>query len=211
MFVLSRLITLGIIFSWFTVETVANTYKPNKRKEQQQTQSTTNRGCGKSVAQFQVLAPSDHIGKTTSKEPTFIFWFSELPENPLNISVTQPSVADPLWRSTLKVDKKGIVSLQLPQSVSLKNEEFYVLTAELPMPTTCSVATDSSSFVRVVFQKVTLTNKLSNSESNSFSEKGIWYDALAENLTSPTKFTELLEQVGISLPNTPTPLTNHHD
>ena len=129
----------------------ANTYKPSKRHEQQQTQSTTNRGCSQSVAQFQILAPSDHIGKTASMQPTFLFWFDEFPESPLKISLTQPLMAAPLWQEEVKIPEKGLFWLKVPEYLPLKDGD-YVLTAEIA----CSIQEDSSSFMRIAFRKVSL-------------------------------------------------------
>ncbi len=175
-------------------EVFANTYKPDKRHEQQQTQSTTNRGCSESLAQFQILAPSDHIGYTALKQPTFLFWWHEVPSSSLKISLTQPLVESPLWEKELEVQQKGLLELKLPQSLKL-NDGDYVLTAEL----SCSSQADSSSFIRIAFSKVSLNEDFS---PNSLAERGIWYDALAESLTkSKTEFQQLLEQIGIILPN----------
>ncbi|ACB54275.1 hypothetical protein cce_4929 [Crocosphaera subtropica ATCC 51142] len=175
-------------------EVFANTYKPDKRYEQQQTQSTTNRGCRESVAQFQILAPSDHIGKTALKQPTFLFWWYEVPSSSLKISITQPLVESPLWEKPLEVEQKGLLRLKLPESLKLKNGD-YVLTAELP----CSSQADGSSFIRIAFRKVSLNE---GDSSKSLAERGIWYDALVESLkTSKTEFHQLLEQIGIILSN----------
>ncbi|MGK7895775.1 MAG: DUF928 domain-containing protein [Xenococcus sp. (in: cyanobacteria)] len=171
-----------------------NTYKPSKRHEQQQTQSTTNRGCSQSVAQFQILAPSDHIGKTASMQPTFLFWFDEFPESPLKISLTQPLMAAPLWQEEVKIPEKGLFLLKVPEYLPLKDGD-YVLTAEIP----CSIQEDSSSFMRIAFRKVSLEEV---DTSKSVAENGIWYDALIEAWkTSKTDFEQLLEQVGIVLPD----------
>lgn len=175
-------------------EVFGNTYKPDKRHEQQQTQSTTNRGCSESVAQFQILAPSDHIGKTALKQPTFLFWWHEVPSSSLKISITQPLVESFLWEKQLEVEQKGLLRLKLPESLKLKDGD-YVLTAELP----CSSQADGSSFIRIAFRKVALNEEDSN---KSLAERGIWYDALIESLkTSKTEFHQLLEQIGMILPN----------
>ena len=172
----------------------ANTYKPSKRHEQQQTQSTTNRGCTQSVTQFQILAPSDHIGKTASVQPTFLFWFDEFPESPLKISLTQPLMAAPLWQEEVKIPEKGLFWLKVPEYLPLKDGD-YVLTAEIA----CSIQEDSSSFMRIAFRKVSLEEV---DISKSVAENGIWYDALIEAWkTSKTDFEQLLEQVGIVLPD----------
>ena len=172
----------------------ANTYKPSKRHEQQQTQSTTNRGCTQSVTQFQILAPSDHIGKTASVQPTFLFWFDEFPQSPLQISLTQPLMTAPLWQEKVNISKKGLFLLKVPQSLPLRDGN-YVLTAEIP----CSTQEDSSSFMRIAFRKVSLEEV---EPQKSLAENGIWYDALLSAwTTSKTDFEQLLEQVGIVLPD----------
>ncbi|MEL4897773.1 DUF928 domain-containing protein, partial [Crocosphaera sp. Alani8] len=157
------------MLSLSTFELSANTYKPDKRQEQQQTQSTTNRGCKENIAQFKILAPSDHIGTTALERPTFMFWWDEVPSSELEISLTQPFVANPLWQKKIQVKKEGILKLELPQDVKLEDGN-YVLTGNVP----CSIQDDSSSFVRIAFRKVPSEEI---DASKSAAENGIWFDA----------------------------------
>ncbi len=127
-------------------------------------------------------------------QPTFLFWFDEFPESPLKISLTQPLMATPLWQEEVRIPEKGLFLLKVPEYLPLKDGN-YVLTAEIP----CSIQEDSSSFMRIAFRKVSLEEV---DTSKSVAENGIWYDALIEAWkTSKTDFEQLLEQVGIVLPD----------
>ncbi len=190
---LTSLSTIFIILIVMNLKSVANTYKPEQREEQQQTQSTTNRGCSQSVARFQLLAPSTLIGKTTLEQPIFFFWISHPSQHELKISVTQPFVETALWESRMNLEKPGFFPLKMPKYLELKDDEYYILTAELP----CSEQADSGSFIRVVFQKVAFKN---TTPSKSLAEPEFWYDDLVESFQeSSTEFEHLLNQMGIHL------------
>ena len=127
-------------------------------------------------------------------QPTFLFWFDEFPESPLKISLTQPLMAAPLWQEEVKIPEKGLFWLKVPEYLPLKDGD-YVLTAEIA----CSIQEDSSSFMRIAFRKVSLEEV---EPPQSLAENGIWYDALLSAwTTSKTDFEQLLEQVGIVLPD----------
>ncbi|MGH2415809.1 MAG: DUF928 domain-containing protein [Microcystaceae cyanobacterium] len=190
------------------------TYKPpTNRKQQQQAQSATTRGCGKESAQLRVLAPSDRVAVTVSAEPTFLIYVSRKPNYPLEISLTRPYVTQTLWKSTQIIEREGIFRVTLPESLKLEENIDYILTAALP----CALNNpDSSVFVRVVFQKISLSDKnrsqassnLVGTQERQFDSKqgeflaanGIWYDALFWSYkNSPSDFQSLLNQGGIQL------------
>ena len=103
-------------------------------------------------------------------------------------------MAAPLWQEEVKIPEKGLFLLKVPEYLPLKDGN-YVLTAEIP----CSIQEDSSSFMRIAFRKVSLEEV---DISKSVAENGIWYDALISAWkTSKTDFEQLLEQVGIVLPD----------
>ena len=103
-------------------------------------------------------------------------------------------MAAPLWQEQVKISEKGLFLVKVPQYHLLKDGD-YVLTAEIP----CSTQEDSSSFMRIAFRKVSLEEV---EPPQSLAENGIWYDALLSAwTTSKTDFEQLLEQVGIVLPD----------
>lgn len=198
---------IAISLSFFTTNTALAqlTYRPSSsRQQQQQTQSATTRGCGSSVAQLQLLAPGDRVAVTVSKHPTFLLSVSDVPDYPLEISLTRPHAAETLWQTSKIIKRKGIFSIKLPESVKLQNNTDYILTVKL----LCDLLDlDSSVFVRAVFEKVGWNRQTFNPDSSldqkqaeSLANQGIWYDTLAWSYeNSPANFQSLLNQAGISL------------
>ncbi len=198
---------IAICLSLLTTHTVLAqlTYRPSSsRQQQQQTQSATTRGCGSSVAQLQLLAPGDRVAVTVSKHPTFLLSVSDMPDSAITVSLTQPHVAETLWKTSRIIKSKGIFSVKLPASVKLQNNTDYILTVELPCDT---LNPDSSVFVRVVFEKVGWARQtfnpdegLNQFQAENLANQGIWYDTLAWSYeNSPSHFQSLLNQAGISL------------
>lgn len=193
-------ITLGLLWSLVcTLPSPAQmNYAEKKSKDQQETSSAAMRGCRRHLPKLQLLAPADQIAVMGQKR-TFLLNLSELPPYPLKFSVLEPYVAEALWRKELKVEKPGLFSLSLPQTINLEPNKNYIFTAVIPCdPDDPS----SSSYVRVLFQQSSVPNQeLQPVEQVSrLLLEGIWYDALwiAYQNKLP-EFRQLLEMQGIEL------------
>lgn len=203
--ILQLLLALGLSLSSLPAALARQlTYRPPERRQQQQkTQSAATRGCSQALPRLQLLAPPDHVAATAASQPTFFFYLSVPAPYPLKISLAQPYVADTLWEEERAVESGGVLSVTLPESVKLQPKRDYILTAELPCH---QERPDESSYVRAVFKRVsppTVTPVPAGTPTArvaALAGRGLWYDALALSYReSRPDFQRLLTSIGIKL------------
>lgn len=203
--ILQLLFALGLSLSLLPAALAQQlTYRPPERRQQQQkTQSAATRGCSQPLPRLQLLAPPDRVAATAAGQPTFLFHLSGPAPHPLKISLAQPQVAEALWQDERVVKSGGVLSVTLPESVSLEPERDYILTAELPCH---QERPDGSSYVRVVFKRVsppTVTPVPAGTPTDrvaALAGRGLWYDALALSYQeSRLDFQRLLMSIGLEL------------
>jgi Domain of Unknown Function (DUF928) len=199
----------------------ANVFKgyvpPKKRRAIKRTDGAGSRGCPEGLfGSLNLLVPNDHVGLTISKRPTFSWHVSAVPSTPMRFALVEPGVAEPLLVKKIKVDKPGLVQLQIPENVKpLEVGKEYRWTVSL----VCNMKRPSLSIYarsRIARVPVTQVSDFSNTASEQllqdkaifYAQQGIWYDAVA-NITqaylgsprssSYNKYLRgLLEQVGLS-------------
>ncbi len=194
------IISFGLLLNIIPPSRAQLSYQPPQRKQQQQTQSAATRGCERNLPRLQILAPADRVAASAAKRPTFLFSISEQPLHPLKISLTQPYLPQALWKDERRVER-GIFSVSLPESLPLSPGKDYILTAAMPCD---PEKPESSSYVRVVFQRVAMPpSKGAKGEQSPelLTPSGLWYDALYWSYqNSPPQFEALLKLAGIQLP-----------
>lgn len=199
----------------------ANTFQgyapPRERKPLLRTDGAGSRGCPEGLfGSLNLLVPNDHVGLTISERPTFSWYVSAVSSTPMQFALVEPGVAKPLLVKQIKVDKPGLVQLQIPSYVKgLAVGKQYRWTVSL----VCNVKRPSLSIytrswiTRVPLSKIDGFSKTASSQQVSdkaifYAQQGIWYDAVAtitkaylsnpENRFNAMYLRGLLEQVGLS-------------
>ncbi|BAZ16873.1 hypothetical protein NIES4071_87510 [Calothrix sp. NIES-4071] len=198
----------------------ANTFQgyvpPKERRPIERTDGAGSRGCPEGLfGSLNLLVPNDHVGLTISERPTFSWYVSAVPSTPMQFALVEPGVAKPLLVKTIKVDKPGLVQLQIPAHVKeLTVGKQYRWTVSL----VCNVKRPSlsiyarSRIMRVPSTEVSDFSKMASEQllrdkAIFYAQRGIWYDAVSNitkaYLSNPDRFHAtylrgLLEQVGLS-------------
>lgn len=199
-------------------ELVANAsearYRPPANRERiQRTEGGGSRGCDRAMpASLNLLTPKDHIAQTTSAHPTFMWHVSDKISNPMVFTLTEKRANKPLFQTTARSDKSGIVRVTIPESeMGLKENTEYRWTVAI----ICNEQRPSDNiYARAWIERIAsnseLENRLARASSDSdraavYAESGIWYDAIAILARARTSdreafnsFLSLLEQVGLN-------------
>jgi hypothetical protein len=157
------------------------------------------------------LIPTNHTPTTISTHPDFLFSVKSIPNLPVRFSLIEPGVIEPLWKSDIAVNRAGILSVSIPQTVSLDVGKEYVWNLEV----VCNPSRPAENwYIRAVIRRVPLKPELAVklAEADSESEKavilannGIWYDAVyysykgKNEADSTSYFKQLLSQIGLSI------------
>ena len=185
---------------------------PAKDREQQEATSSGSRGCSSEPVVITPLIPTDRTPTTISANPSFLFLVKENLNLPVYFSLVEPGIAEPLWKEELSVERAGVLSVAIPQSISLDVGKNYVWNLKV----VCNPNRPSQSwYVRAIVKRVSPSTKLMQelTEASSKLEQAailarneIWYDAIyisyytREEPEATSYFQQLLAQIGISLP-----------
>lgn len=206
-------------------------FVPPTSKSTRRSQGSGSRGCNQSLPEDLVtlLIPSkDYIGQTTSSHPTFFWNLSQAVSVPIQFTLVERGVAEPLFVQQIDLAEVGTMKLELPKDKpGLVTGKVYKWSVTL----VCRANRPSAnpyfySWIERVPTSSELTQKLST--SNNFQEqvqptestyqereraliyaqKGLWYDALASlseaQLKNPNDwslqedFSSLLSQVKLT-------------
>jgi len=199
---------------------------PPQRRPIVRTDGSASRGCQEGMfGSISLLVPSDHIGLTVSAHPTFSWYVSAVPSTTMQFALVEPGVVKPILVKQLKVNKSGIIQLDLPELLSLSVGKEYRWTVSL----ICNQKRPSQNiYVRSRIQRVSVkalevpelmgnpvSDNLAQISSTTmrdrailYGQSGIWYDAVSAMskayLTNPqdplnVKYLRvLLNQVGLS-------------
>jgi hypothetical protein len=189
-------------------------YTPAPRPKPQRTEGGGSRGClSTDEIALQLLVPKDHSAFTASEHPTLSWYISEIPSIPLELSVVEDGVPQPIFVKRLKVEKAGLMQFKLPENISgLEVGRQYRWTVSL----ICNSARPSQSiYARAWMERAPQTTdfaetiaKLSEyDKALAYIQAGIWYDAVASisksylNGSDPSLASNLLQnllhQVGL--------------
>lgn len=189
---------------------------PTGRDRPQRTEGSGARGCTDSIpVSLNLLTPNDHIAQTVSGRPSFLWYVSKATTAPMVFTLVEPGRTQPIFQEQLKVDKAGIVKVELPRQIpELSVGKEYRWTVAL----VCNQKRPSENiYARAWIERISisgeLTQKLAAASSDRdralvYARSGIWQDALATlykfHATNPGEsqaldtFNELLQQVGLT-------------
>ncbi len=200
----------------FPEQTNSNfSYIPPTRGMPRRTQGTGTRGCDQSQSvALKLLVPNDHTAQTLSGHPTFFWYVSEVPREPIEFALVESGVAQPIFVKQLQLDKAGIVRLEMPKNLPelIPNRDY-----RWSVTLICNVNQRSNdSFAQGWIKRVPITSALEQQLSAAASDRdrasvyakaGLWYDALnaiataqASNSSDPSireDFLSLLDQAGL--------------
>ena len=193
-------------------------YVPPSRGTPQRTEAGGSRGCIKSIpVSITLLVPNNHIGQTVSERPTFSWYVSNptAASVPIQFALVEPGVARPLFVTSLKADKTGLMQLELPKDApELQLKHQYRWTVSL----ICNAKRPSENiYVTGWVERVTATasqaKAIMEAGSNNeravvYGQSGMWYDALAnmykafqanpQDPSTSKSFVSLLDEAGLT-------------
>jgi hypothetical protein len=188
---------------------------PSRRGAPARTQGGGSRGCALESTPVTILAPSDHVGLTTQARPT-LFWYSANDSMlPMEISIVEPGVSEPIWVTHVQTGAAGFNQVQLPDTVPelMVGRRYRWTVTRL-----CNVRRPSNNtYARGWIERVkpdAMNNAVnkptptfsSTDRINTYAEAGIWYDAVRQavrqaldrDADSQSALMALLEQGGLT-------------
>ena len=204
-------------FASFPEQTKSNfKYVPPNRGIPRQTQGTGTRGDDQSESvALQLLAPNDHTGQTLSGHPTFFWYVSEIPREPVEFSLVESGVAEPIFVQQIQIQKAGIVRMEMPKNLPelVPGKEYRWSVSLIRNDNRRSDDTFAQSWIKPVPETPELKQQLAAAKSDRerasiYAQAGLWYNALnalstaqAANPTDPSireDFLSLLAQAGLT-------------
>lgn len=194
---------------------------PRRISRTQRRDGSGSRGCSNSKAiatSLTLLVPSDHVPTTVSSHPTFLWYVSNVVSAPVRFTLVDQESLKPVFKKQLKIQKAGIMQLQVPPSVpALVEGKQYRWAVAL----VCNKQRPSeNTYAYAWIERVPLEGKLAQILAGATSGQeralilaraGIWYDAASTLYETSQKnsnqrlafsafdsFSKLLEQVGLS-------------
>ena len=189
---------------------------PSNRDRLQRTEGGGSRGCTNlAPVSLSLLTPKDHIARTVSAHPTFLWHISDATSAPIVFTLTERGANQPIYQKQLKADRAGIMRVEIPETApALVEGKEYRWTVTL----LCSEKRPSENvYARAWIERVAtpsdLDRKLASVSSEGdraaiYAQSGLWYDAVAtldktrtanpRETQAANLFVTLLEQVGLN-------------
>lgn len=156
---------------------------PSRRGAPARTQGGGSRGCEQESVPVTLLAPPDHVGLTTQARPK-LFWYSVNDSMlPMQISLVEPGVSEPIWMTRVPTGSAGFNSIQIPDTIPelVVGRRYRWTVTRL-----CNVRRPSNNtYARGWVERIVPPGRVSNQASLSPAEQvqasaeaGIWYDAV---------------------------------
>ncbi len=164
------------------------------------------------LVQMTLLVPGDHIGQTVSSHPSFYWHVSTVPSVPMEFSLVQPGVAQPLLVKQVMITKPGVVELTLPANQpGLEVGKRYRWSVAL----VCNADRRSNDiFAQSWIERVAsdrapaqVTSMSPTQRAEAYAQAGLWFDALKTSVVADAntlplvtlnrEFQALLEQGGL--------------
>jgi Domain of Unknown Function (DUF928) len=184
---------------------------PSRRGAPARTQGGGSRGCDLESVPVTLLAPPDHVGMTTEAHPK-LFWYSAKDSIlPMQISLVEPGVSEPLWVTQVPTGPAGFNYIQIPATVPdlVAGRRYRWTVTRL-----CNVRRPSNNtYARGWIERVAsdpiagAVKSLSITDRvNAYAEAGLWYNAVTEAVGNPqisdpddrSLILSLLEQGGLT-------------
>ncbi len=188
-------------------------FVPPATRSPRQSQGAGSRGCEGSlpVDLVTLLIPAkDYIGQTTSGHPTFFWYLSQPVSVPIQFTLVEPGVSEPVFKTQIDSPQPGMIKLQVPKDrPDLVTGRIYKWSVSV----LCKERRPSDNvYLQSWIERVPITQALSQqlnsatSTSNSptktlrdlrfaaalryrasiYARSGLWYDALADLSTAQT-------------------------
>ncbi len=190
-------------------------YVPPYRGTPRRTQGTGTRGGDEAESvSLKLLVPDDHTGQTLSGHPTFLWYVSQVPREPVEFALVESGVAQPIFVQQLQLDKAGIVRVEMPKNLPelVPGKEYRWSVSFIENVNQPSNDTFAQSWIERVPETAGLKQQLAAARTNRdrasvYAQAGAWYDALnalsTAQAANPTDssiredFIALLEQGGL--------------
>ncbi|MEM6445337.1 MAG: DUF928 domain-containing protein [Cyanobacteria bacterium P01_D01_bin.123] len=162
-------------------------YSPPDRGAPRRTRGAGSRGCQATrPLGLTLLVPSDHTGRTISSHPTFAWHLAGATDVPVEFTLVQPGVAQPLYAVTLPQQPEGYGQIALPAEVpALEIGQEYRWSVEA----ICNPKRPSSNiFAQGWIERIELSPELAQTlertsnrrdEALVYAEAGVWFEALS--------------------------------
>jgi hypothetical protein len=191
-------------------------YAPPRRGTPRRTQGTGSRGCSQSQpVALELIVPNDHTAQTVSGHPTFFWHVSDIPNQPVEFSLVEAGVAQPIFVKQIQPQKPGLVRMEMPKNLpELSPDKEYRWSVSLVCNANRrSNDTFAQSWVKRVSGTAALEQQLATARSDRdralvYAKAGLWYDALnaisTAQAANPTDssiredFLNLLDQAGLT-------------
>jgi hypothetical protein len=211
--------SIGLIAATAQTASPSVRYTPPKRGGFKRSDGTGSRAeaarvCGKvATVPLTLLAPNDHVGQTIAARPTFFWYLAD--KQTVTFKLVEPGVRKPLLTKTVRVEKPGIVPLELPKDAPelALNKDY-----RWSISVVCNTDENSEegfelSFIQRVAQTPELSRQLTAAKSDQsraqiYASQGLWYDALAtlskasaadpKNRSVHNSLVSLLDQIGLT-------------
>jgi hypothetical protein len=185
-------------------------YVPPQRGTPRRTQGTGSRGCGETQsAALELLVPNDHTAQTLSGHPSFFWYISEIPTEPVEFALVESGVAQPIFVKQLQLQKAGIVRMEMPKNLPelVPGKEYRWSVTLVCNANRRSNDTFAQSWIKRVPETPALKQQLAaattdRDRASIYAKAGLWYDAL--NALSTTQsansqdFFSLLDRAGLT-------------
>lgn len=161
-------------------------YVPPYRGTPRRTQGTGSRGGDPSESlRLKLLVPNDHTGQTLSGHPTFFWYISELPTEPMEFSLVESGVAQPIFVQQLKPQQAGIIRMDMPKNLPelIPGKEYRWSVTLVDNGNQRTNDTFAQSWIKRVPETPGLQQQLAAAKSDRdrasiYAKAGLWYDAL---------------------------------
>lgn len=191
-------------------------YVPPYRGTPRRTQGAGTRGEDESQeVKLKLLVPNDHTGQTLSSHPTFFWYVSEIPEEPVEFALVESGVAQPIFVQQLQLEKAGIIRLEMPENLPglVPGKEYRWTVSLVSNANRRSQDTFAQSWIKRISATTTLNQQLATAKTDRdrasiYAQSGLWYDAinvfLKAQSTNPTDrsmheaFLSLLDRAGLT-------------
>jgi hypothetical protein len=158
-----------------------------------------------------LLVPDENVvHKTANSQPSFYVQTTVArSKTPLNFTLVNPNVSEPVAQSIVTVSKPGTQKIELPSQIQLEQNTIYLWYVGVPCGGDSEYQEILTSSVEFVPASATIQKKLQNNSTevlnmaNVYAENGYWYDALDILLNNTSSnnsasLSQLLSSVGLT-------------
>lgn len=163
---------------------------PGRRGAPARTQGGGSRNCGTEVNPITLLAPPDHVGLTSQSRPKLLWYSASDSMLPIQLTIVEPGMSEPLWSQELATGNAGLNEIQLPETMP---ELVVGRRYRWSITRLCSIRRkNDSTVVRGWIERVATHPTSFKAEApleervNAYAEAGLWYDAIAQAVSTPT-------------------------